>query len=117
MLPDGFLIHLGRKDLMVKIRGYRVNLNEVERALLKHSQIKEAGAAAWDRDPGEKYLVGYVVPPRVGSECERAQRVSKKKNTQLHDTSFLCVLKSLPLVNGKLSYRTALPLPDYQRPD
>ena len=33
-LDDGFVIHLGRKDFMVKIRGYRVDIDEIERALL-----------------------------------------------------------------------------------
>ena len=117
MLPDGFLIHLGRKDLMVKIRGYRVNLNEVERALLEHSQIKEAGVAAWDRDPGEKYLVGYVVPRQESAVnvSELNEFLRKKIPNYMIPASFV-FLKSLPLVNGKLD-RTALPLPDYQRPD
>ena len=55
MLADGFLIHLGRKDFMVKIRGYRVELGEIETALLAHPQIKDAGVVAWDREPGENY--------------------------------------------------------------
>ena len=62
MLSDGFVVHLGRKDLMVKIRGYRVDISEVERALLEHPDIKEAGVKAWEREEGEKYLAGYIVP-------------------------------------------------------
>ena len=62
MLPNGFLIHLGRKDFMVKIRGYRVEPSEIESALLAHPEVRQAGVVAWDREPGEKYLVAYVVP-------------------------------------------------------
>jgi non-ribosomal peptide synthetase component F len=56
-LPDGFLVHLGRTDLLVKIRGYRVELGEIERALATHPQVRDAAVVAWDRVPGEKYRV------------------------------------------------------------
>ena len=39
MLPDGFLIHLERKDFMVKIRGYRVEVVEIEKALQAHPRV------------------------------------------------------------------------------
>jgi amino acid adenylation domain-containing protein len=61
-LPNGFLIHLGRKDLMVKIRGFRVEFGEIESALLKHPDVRAAGVSAWDRESGEKYLAAYVAP-------------------------------------------------------
>src|SRR5262249_26872708 len=56
-LPDGLFVHLGRKDWLVKIRGYRVELGEIERALTTHPQVREAAVAAWDQGPGEKVLV------------------------------------------------------------
>jgi amino acid adenylation domain-containing protein len=117
MLADGFLVHLGRKDLMVKIRGYRVNLNEVEGALLEHFQVKEAAVAAWDSDPGEKYLVGYVVPRQKSAlnVSELNEFLRKKLSDYMIPASFV-FLESLPFVNGKLD-RTALPLPDHQRPN
>ncbi|TMA84968.1 MAG: amino acid adenylation domain-containing protein [Deltaproteobacteria bacterium] len=117
MSPDGFVIHYGRKDLMVKIRGYRVDIGEVERALLEHPIIKDAGVAAWDRGPGEKYLAGYVVPRQ-----ESALNVSDLNEflrNELPDymvPSTFVFLKSLPLANGKLD-RRALPLPDHKRPN
>ena len=61
MLPDGFVIHLGRKDFMVKIRGHRVEIGEIECALLAHSLIADAVVVAWEREDGEKYLTAYVV--------------------------------------------------------
>ncbi len=62
ILPDGLMIHLGRKDSMVKIRGYRVDLSEIERVLQGHPNIKDTAVVAWDSEPGEKPIVGYVVP-------------------------------------------------------
>jgi len=117
MLPGGFLIHLGRKDLMVKIRGYRVNISDVEAALLDHVQVKEAGVASWDSDSEEKYLVGYVVLRK-----EAAVNVSDLNEflrTRLPDymiPSAFIFLESLPLTNGKLD-RHALPRPGHQRPE
>jgi amino acid adenylation domain-containing protein len=117
MLPDGFVIHLGRKDLMVKIRGYRVDLSEVERSLLEHSGIKEAGVAAWEREPGEKYLAGYIVPHQ-----EAAPNVSELRkflSIKLPDymiPSTIMFMESLPLTNGKLD-RHSLPKPDHKRPE
>jgi len=116
MLPDGFLIHLGRKDSMVKIRGYRVELCEVEKALLTHPQVKDAGVAAWDREPGEKYLVAYLVPGCDGTPAIDDLRgfLRAKLPDYMIPSSFM-FLPSLPLSNGKLD-RAGLPLPINQRP-
>jgi amino acid adenylation domain-containing protein len=102
MLPDGFVIHLGRKDLMVKIRGYRVDFGEVERALLEYPQTKEAGVAAWDRDSGEKYLAGYVVPRQASmlNVSELNEFLRNKLPDYMIPSTFM-FLESLPLTNGK----------------
>lgn len=116
MLPDGFLIHMGRKDFMVKIRGYRVEIGEIERALLLHPKVKEAGVAALNREAGEKYLVAYIVPRQMPAPTT-SEFFSFLKET-LPDymiPSTFVFLDSLPLTNGKLN-RAALPLPDHGRP-
>src|SRR6266478_7136321 len=61
-LPNGLLIHLGRKDLMVKIRGFRVELGEIESTLRKHPEVRAAGVRACDRESEEKYTAAYIVP-------------------------------------------------------
>jgi amino acid adenylation domain-containing protein len=117
MLPDGFLIVLGRKDFQVKIRGYRVEIAEIERALLAHPQLKEAGVVAWDREPGEKYLVAYVVSrTEPAPTIEALHDFLKQTLPDYMRPSAFMFLDSLPLTNGKLD-RTALPLPDSKRPD
>jgi amino acid adenylation domain-containing protein len=116
MLPDGFMIHLGRKDHMVKIRGYRVNIGEAERVLAEHSKVKNAAVIARDLGSGEKSLIGYLVPlappPPTVSEINHFLR------TRIPDymiPSIYVFLDSLPLVNGKLD-RTRLPVPELKRP-
>lgn len=62
MLPDGCLVHLERKDFQVKIKGYRIEVAEIEMALLDHVAIKEAVVLAWEARPGDQRLVAYLVP-------------------------------------------------------
>ena len=60
--PDGCLIYLGRKDLRVKIRGARVELEEVEAVLRTHASVREAVIAAKVDEYGESRLIAYLVP-------------------------------------------------------
>jgi amino acid adenylation domain-containing protein len=62
-LPDGALQFQGRKDDMVKIRGHRVEIREVESALSKHPAILQSVVTA-PADPlenSQKWLVAYYV--------------------------------------------------------
>jgi amino acid adenylation domain-containing protein len=116
MLPDGFLIHLGRKDFMVKIRGYRVDIGEIESRLREHRQITEAAVAYWDRAAGEKSLVGYVVlcPEAIVNVSDLKEFLRARLPDYMIPHSFR-FLPVLPLTNGKLD-RSALSNPDNQRP-
>ncbi len=60
-LPDGRIAHAGRKDAQVKIRGHRVEIGEVELALLQAPGVKEAAVTVQTAGDGEKRLIGHVV--------------------------------------------------------
>jgi amino acid adenylation domain-containing protein len=58
---DGILVYLGRGDARVKVRGYGVDMTEVQRALLAMPAIKEAAVIAKDTDGDDARLVAYLV--------------------------------------------------------
>ena len=116
-LPDGALVHLGRKDLMVKIRGYRVELEEIERRLMEHPGVKDAAVTAWERNQGEKYLAAYIVPRGpIRPTSDRLQSFIREMLPDYMVPSTFMFANSLPVTNNKLD-RQALPEPDGGRPE
>ena len=59
--PDGSYDYLGRRDAMVKVRGHRIELGEVEAVLARHPGVAEAAAVAVGEGMDGR-LVTYVVP-------------------------------------------------------
>jgi amino acid adenylation domain-containing protein len=115
--PDGCLIHVGRKDFQVKVRGHRVEVAEIERALLAAPGVAEAVVAARDELPEDRRLAAYVVP-RAGDAPPSARGLREFLKGRLPDAwipSAFVVLESLPTTpSGKLD-RGALPAPDATR--
>lgn len=104
---------LGRIDRQVKLRGYRVELGEIEHALTRHPDVTEALVAVMERSAGDQRLVAYF-SLREGAEEPLA---SVLRNTlREHLPSYMVpqhfvALASLPrLANGKLD-RKRLPDP------
>ncbi len=60
--PDGVLEYLGRVDGQIKVRGFRVELGEIEAALRGVTGVREAVVRAREEVPGETRLVAYIVP-------------------------------------------------------
>ncbi|HEY7819217.1 MAG TPA: amino acid adenylation domain-containing protein, partial [Vicinamibacteria bacterium] len=71
-LPEGQLEFLGRRDHQIKIRGFRVELMEVEQALSEHPSVGAAAVRSIETGPSDRRLVAYVVADRsYRSDLER----------------------------------------------
>jgi amino acid adenylation domain-containing protein len=120
MLPDGCLEHLGRKDFRLKIRGFSVDLVEVEKALLNHTGIKEATVTARPDTSGEAQLVAYFVPSgHAASTVTSLRKLLKESLPDYMIPSVFVKLDHLPTTatgTGKLD-RRALPEPSKKRPE
>ncbi|MCP5048767.1 MAG: amino acid adenylation domain-containing protein, partial [bacterium] len=66
-MPDGNIQFLGRIDLQIKVRGYRIEPGEIENLLLAHPQIKGTVVVALPDKYGEKVLCAYLVPLTPGN--------------------------------------------------
>lgn len=75
---DGELVFLGRRDHQIKLRGLRIELEEIEAALRAHPMVTDAAAVMRDDGPGGPQLVGYAAPRRA-----HAARVGKRRRHQL----------------------------------
>ena len=118
MLPDGCLECLGRKDFQIKIRGHRVEAEEIELALLGLPAVKEAVVTARMDRPGDQRLVAYLVArDRPLPSISEMRRFLQGRLPDHFVPSSFVELKALPLLpNGKLD-RRALPAPGQARPD
>jgi pyochelin synthetase len=66
-LPDATIEFLGRDDFQVKIRGHRIELAEVEAALLSHPQVSAAAVVVVGERPLERRMVGFVETARAAA--------------------------------------------------
>ncbi|MFQ5874601.1 MAG: amino acid adenylation domain-containing protein, partial [Dehalococcoidia bacterium] len=118
MRPDGCLVYLGRKDLRVKIRGHRIDIAEIEQALLDHAAIKEVVAVAREDRPGDQRLVAYVVPARhPGPTVSELRRFLNERLPDYMIPLAFVMLDALPLTSTGKVDRQALPALGRSRPE
>jgi amino acid adenylation domain-containing protein len=113
-LPNGQIECLGRIDFQVKVRGFRIEIGEVEATLSEHPAVRECAIAAWKNDDSDERLVAYIVGVRgdEGTTVGELRTFMKQKVPEFMVPSNFVLMDALPLTaNGKVD-RKALPKPD-----
>jgi len=113
-LPGGDIVYLGRIDGQVKIRGLRVELGEIETALVAHPAVAQAVAIVIEDRAGERQLAGYVRLDAGGAGASMADLRSHLENLlpKYMVPTYLVTVETFPLnTSGKID-KSALPAPD-----
>jgi thioesterase domain-containing protein/acyl carrier protein len=111
--PDGNIEFIGRRDMQVKLRGFRVELGEIEAVLKDNPQVIEAVVMAHQDHTGNKRLIAYILvnnenPP----DANELRDAARKKLPDFMVPSAFLVLQDMPLTHSGKIDRRALPAPD-----
>ncbi|CAN7624027.1 amino acid adenylation domain-containing protein [Variovorax sp. LjRoot290] len=116
-LPDGSIEYIGRIDGQVKIRGHRIEIGEVEAALLAHPGIKSCAVVPRADAAGRLRLVAYLVARGAELPWTTLRQHLADRLPEAMLPAAQVWLEQLPVTtNGKLD-RRALPEPPRQRPE
>jgi acyl carrier protein len=109
---------LGRKDDQIKVRGHRVEVAEIEAALLNLGYFRKAVVTLRDRGSAEKSLVAYVETEKRPAPTSSALRKALAATLPDHMIpSRFVMLDTIPLTPTKKVDRKALPEPGNARPE
>ncbi|KEQ27657.1 non-ribosomal peptide synthetase [Paenibacillus tyrfis] len=108
---DGTIVFRGRIDQQVKLRGFRIELEEIEKTLLQHPSVRSAAVAVREDSSGLESLVAYVVTDEEKPDEEWTGHLGRWLPAYMVPTRFMR-LEKLPLsTSGKVD-RKALPSPE-----
>ena len=112
-LPDGNIEYLGRIDSQVKLRGYRIELSEVEWVLEQHAAVLQAVVLSREDKPGDKHLVAYLVLRREAAEglADIKAHVRSKLPEYMVPSAWF-VVEQMPLNGSGKVDRELLPFQD-----
>jgi surfactin family lipopeptide synthetase A len=114
---EGNLVYLGRVDNQVKVKGYRIELDEVEMILSQSQGVRDCAVLAREDSTGERRLIAYVVVDETEQTIDELRKTLKTKVPDYMVPTTFVTMESLPLTrNGKVD-RQALPAPDRKLSD
>ncbi len=112
-LPDGNIEFIGRLDDQVKMRGFRIEPEEVEIMLRQIPAVRETVVLAREDEPGNRYLAAYIIPEagQAPSVAEIRNFLKQKLPDYMVPSAFV-MMEAFPLTpNGKVD-RRSLPVPE-----
>lgn len=115
LASDGSARYIGRTDRQVKIRGVRIELDEVEVALRGFPTVADGAVTTWEPVTGDRRLVAYVVLTSTGPHDGESERLRAHLAARLAPAAVPGAIIAVPelprLASGKVD-RRALPVPD-----
>lgn len=99
-LPNGNVEYLGRSDQQVNIRGYRIETEEVERALLNHPSIVQTAVIAIQEE--ESFLCAYIVSESEWTIKELRSYLALQLPSYMIPSFFVKVERIPVTINGKI---------------
>ncbi|MCQ2069900.1 MAG: amino acid adenylation domain-containing protein [archaeon] len=113
LLPDGNFDYIGRRDGMVKVRGFRIELAEVEKVIRDHPAVTDATVKAFDDPAGGKSISAYIVSDK-GVDIQDLKDFIKKTKPPYMVPAHFIMMDSIPVTaNGKVD-RRRLPAPSFE---
>jgi amino acid adenylation domain-containing protein len=113
-LPDGTVEFLGRLDHQVKVRGFRVELEEIEAVLSEHPRVRAVAVLAHEQAAGDNRLYAYAVLDGELTTDELRWFAQERLPEHMVPSAFM-LLDELPRTpQGKID-RRALPSPEQFR--
>lgn len=118
VLEDGTLEFLGRVDSQIKLRGHRIELQEIESVLAQQANISEVVVVAGKAGPAADHLLAYIVAQeKPAPSVNELRRALNERLPHYMVPSAFIFLEMLPRsANGKVD-RGALPAPDGVMPE
>jgi len=109
---DGMLEHLGRIDDQVKVRGFRIELAEIENVLAEHPSVGQAAVRLWTPKPGDTRIVACCVPAKgqLPTPINLRRHARARLPEYMVPQHFLAVDAIASTPNGKID-RRRLPTP------
>lgn len=106
-LPDGNIQFIGRDDDLIKIRGFRAELHEIEEAILEYSNVKQAVVLLENNESLGKHLIAFITLIKDQHiDTQDIKQFLKKKVHASFIPAFFIILDKLPLNhNGKIDKR------------
>ena len=116
LLPNGGLVHLGRRDHQLKVRGYRVELTEIEAVLLAQTDVTEAVVLADAHPAAEPRLIAYLSFASGDPDLAALRESLGAQLPEYMIPNLILPVDTFPMTpTGKVD-RKALPAPPRTRP-
>ncbi|MCR5079503.1 MAG: amino acid adenylation domain-containing protein, partial [Bacilli bacterium] len=113
-LPNGAIDFIGRNDGQVKVRGFRIELSEVEAVIREYKGIKDVTVQAFrDEKVGDLYLAAYITSNKKIDVDDLKEFIRRQKPPYMVPP-YIMQLDAIPLNQNQKVNKRALPKPSYE---